>query len=197
SREIGVPSLVGMEEVRGRRAERGVIGSRTMGDSGSLLDVERGVSSSEDVGMGRMVPASTIGTRTPSISRLGKVPSISDLESVFSKSPGPRSYAGSEIGRERERDMTVEQESGEAPQFIMPTISMPSRRPFTEKGKRIGKVKILIAGDSGEDIFHYGTAPLLMSLFRNRQDLFDKSHRADVSRHCSRRPTEHHLCLDL
>src|SRR5690554_4205484 len=36
-----------------------------------------------------------------------------------------------------------------APQFIMPEITMPSRRPFTEKGKRIGRLKIMIAGDSG------------------------------------------------
>jgi hypothetical protein len=39
---------------------------------------------------------------------------------------------------------------GGAPQLIMPQIIMPSRRPFTDKGKRIGKLKILIAGDSGD-----------------------------------------------
>lgn len=36
-----------------------------------------------------------------------------------------------------------------SPQLIMPSIRMPSRRPFTEKGKGIGLLKILIAGDSG------------------------------------------------
>ena len=36
-----------------------------------------------------------------------------------------------------------------SPQLIMPSIEMPSRRPFTEKGKEIGLLKILIAGDSG------------------------------------------------
>ncbi|KAL8842636.1 MAG: hypothetical protein Q9170_000411 [Blastenia crenularia] len=36
-----------------------------------------------------------------------------------------------------------------SPQLIMPSIQMPSRRPFTERGKSIGRVKILIAGDSG------------------------------------------------
>lgn len=36
-----------------------------------------------------------------------------------------------------------------SPQLIMPSIKMPSRRPFTEKGKGIGLLKILIAGDSG------------------------------------------------
>lgn len=40
-------------------------------------------------------------------------------------------------------------ESGSAPQLVMPSIEMPSRRPFTEEGKRIGRLKVLIAGDSG------------------------------------------------
>lgn len=37
-----------------------------------------------------------------------------------------------------------------APQLIMPEITMPIRRPFTERGKRIGRLKIMVAGDSGE-----------------------------------------------
>lgn len=44
-----------------------------------------------------------------------------------------------------------------SPQLIMPSIKMPSRRPFTEKGKGIGLLKILIAGDSG---MSQGTYPI-------------------------------------
>ncbi|KAI3337629.1 hypothetical protein HD806DRAFT_477225 [Xylariaceae sp. AK1471] len=40
-------------------------------------------------------------------------------------------------------------ESGSAPQLIMPSIQMPSRRPFTETGKNFGRLKILLAGHSG------------------------------------------------
>lgn len=40
-------------------------------------------------------------------------------------------------------------DSGSAPQLVMPSIKMPSRRPFTDEGKRIGRLKVLIAGDSG------------------------------------------------
>lgn len=40
-------------------------------------------------------------------------------------------------------------DSGSAPQLVMPSIRMPSRRPFTDEGKRIGRLKVLIAGDSG------------------------------------------------
>lgn len=36
-----------------------------------------------------------------------------------------------------------------APQLIMPEITIPSRRPFTTRGKNIGRLKVLIAGDSG------------------------------------------------
>lgn len=37
-----------------------------------------------------------------------------------------------------------------APQLIMPSIKMPSRRPFTQRGKDIGRLKVLVAGDSGK-----------------------------------------------
>ena len=36
-----------------------------------------------------------------------------------------------------------------SPQLIMPSIKMPSRRPFTERGKSLGRLKVLIAGDTG------------------------------------------------
>ncbi|KAK3357153.1 Septin-domain-containing protein [Lasiosphaeria hispida] len=40
-------------------------------------------------------------------------------------------------------------DSGSAPQLIMPSIKMPSRRPFTDAGKAMGRLKVLVAGDSG------------------------------------------------
>jgi len=48
---------------------------------------------------------------------------------------------------DEERDELAE--SGSAPQLVMPSIKMPSRRPFTERGKNMGRLKVLIAGDSG------------------------------------------------
>ncbi|KAL1868659.1 hypothetical protein VTK73DRAFT_3575 [Phialemonium thermophilum] len=44
---------------------------------------------------------------------------------------------------------TSMQDSGSVPQLIMPSIKMPSRRPFTDAGKALGRLKMLIAGDSG------------------------------------------------
>ncbi|KAI1805799.1 Septin-domain-containing protein [Daldinia bambusicola] len=40
-------------------------------------------------------------------------------------------------------------DSASAPQLVMPSIKMPSRRPFTETGKNLGRLKVLFAGDSG------------------------------------------------
>lgn len=52
---------------------------------------------------------------------------------------------------EEERDIGSELiDSGSAPQLVMPSIKMPSRRPFTERGKNMGRLKVLIAGDSGK-----------------------------------------------
>ncbi|KKF96264.1 hypothetical protein CFO_g1379 [Ceratocystis platani] len=40
--------------------------------------------------------------------------------------------------------------SNGASQFIMPTLTLPSRRPFTDVGKALGRIKILVAGASGK-----------------------------------------------
>ncbi|KAK1968072.1 heat shock protein [Colletotrichum sublineola] len=53
-------------------------------------------------------------------------------------------FGASELGQPQSAS------SGEAAQqFIMPTINVPSRRPFTATGKSLGRLKILLAGRSG------------------------------------------------
>lgn len=37
-----------------------------------------------------------------------------------------------------------------APQLVMPSIRMPSRRPFTDRGKSLGRLKLMIAGGPGK-----------------------------------------------
>lgn len=68
-----------------------------------------------------------------------------------------------------------------ASQLIMPSIKMPSRRPFTERGQAMGRFKLLLAGAPGsgktalikaivqtcEDIVHVDTIPV-NSLERRR-----------------------------
>ncbi|KAI9769326.1 MAG: hypothetical protein M1839_003749 [Geoglossum umbratile] len=53
-----------------------------------------------------------------------------------------------------------------APQLIMPSIKMPSRRPFTERGKAMGRLKVLIAGDSG-----IGKTSLIKSIVQMCEDI--------------------------
>lgn len=67
----------------------------------------------------------------------------SDMDDVASQAI----VSSSEEDGEAVNDMA---ESGSAPQLVMPSIKMPSRRPFTEKGKSMGRLKILVAGDSGK-----------------------------------------------
>ncbi|KAK4180053.1 hypothetical protein QBC36DRAFT_375445 [Triangularia setosa] len=88
-------------------------------------------------------PASTLG-------------SISSRRNSLSLSSAP-SVDGTEydeqLDNDEEDDQLQETEmmdrSGSAPQLIMPSIRMPSRRPFTEEGRQMGRLKVLIAGDSG------------------------------------------------
>ncbi|RPB16326.1 hypothetical protein P167DRAFT_551489 [Morchella conica CCBAS932] len=53
-----------------------------------------------------------------------------------------------------------------APQLIMPEITIPSRRPFTLRGKNIGRLKVLIAGDSG-----IGKTSLIKSIVQASEDI--------------------------
>lgn len=39
-----------------------------------------------------------------------------------------------------------------ASQLIMPSLKMPSRRPFTERGKAMGRFKVLLAGEPGRSL---------------------------------------------
>lgn len=54
--------------------------------------------------------------------------------------------------RDPEASTSTMLNSGSAPQLVMPSIKMPSRRPFTPEGKAMGRLKVLLAGDSGTSI---------------------------------------------
>lgn len=53
-----------------------------------------------------------------------------------------------------------------APQLVMPSLKMPSRRPFTENGKNMGRLKILVAGDS-----NVGKTSLLKAIVQTCEDI--------------------------
>ena len=64
---------------------------------------------------------------------------------------GPDETGSQAITSGGEDDMEMPSEVRDSsPQLIMPSIRMPSRRPFTQRGRDIGKFKVLIAGATGK-----------------------------------------------
>jgi hypothetical protein len=58
------------------------------------------------------------------------------------------SQAVASSGEEEEHAETQEGASG-FPQLVMPSIQMPTRRPFTTRGKAMGKLRVMVAGETG------------------------------------------------
>ncbi|KAK5197019.1 hypothetical protein LTR99_000626 [Exophiala xenobiotica] len=91
-------------------------------------------------------------------------------DDLTSEEAGSQAIGSSE--EDEEETPAVVQDS--QPELIMPSIKMPSRRPFTERGKRLGRFKIMVAGRKGagktsliksivqlcEDIVHVDPVPL-------------------------------------
>jgi hypothetical protein len=75
------------------------------------------------------------------------------------------SQAIASSGDEDEDDLEME-ESGSFPQLVMPSIQMPSRRPFTTKGKAMGRLKVLVAGEAG-----LGKTSLIRSIVQLCEDI--------------------------
>ena len=66
-----------------------------------------------------------------------------------------------------------------APQLIMPSIKMPSRRPFTQRGKAMGRCKIMVAGSKGMFWLYMLLGSLLTTLkVAERHPLLSRSFRS-------------------
>lgn len=52
------------------------------------------------------------------------------------------------------------------PQLVMPSLAMPTRRPFTERGRQIGRSKIMVLGPKG-----IGKTSLIQSVCRRSEDI--------------------------
>ncbi|KAF1991929.1 hypothetical protein K402DRAFT_459153 [Aulographum hederae CBS 113979] len=64
-----------------------------------------------------------------------------------------------------EEDLSMETEM-EAPELVMPRIIMPKRRPFTARGRGMGKLKVLVAGGQGS-----GKTSLIRSIVQVCDDI--------------------------
>ena len=127
-------------------------------------------------------PRAEVEIKTPGFLPGVRFPTSSAIRprtSLFLSSPiaglslpsSPRSYSSKSLRQEDEDEMVDDIASqaiasseddemdlpasarNSAPQLIMPSIRIPSRRPFTDRGKHIGRIKVLIAGGSGTSKF--------------------------------------------
>lgn len=131
-----------------------------------------------EVGRGNVaVTSSSTGLSTP-VNASSQEPSLPSSPKSFSS----RSLAKSDDELTQDGNSSQAIESGDeeppetasssmqdsAPQLIMPSIRMPSRRPFTENGKQLGKFKILVAGGRGKShiLEYYSDTKLQQALAR-------------------------------
>lgn len=81
--------------------------------------------------------------------------STSSQTHAADRTPPPSALSNSKVfaaalGYESKRTSSSSgKRSASSPKFKMPRVFMPSRRPFSTEGLALGKLKILVAGDSG------------------------------------------------
>jgi septin family protein len=75
-----------------------------------------------------------------------------------------QSSNGDEDEDDRVSNLDLSQER--EPQLVMPSISMPARRPFTAQGRNMGRLKVMVVGPS-----RVGKTSLIKSIIRNCEDI--------------------------
>ena len=103
----------------------------------------------------------------PSTPRSGSPKSfrLSDEEASLADethSQAIQSSSGEEDGEEEGGSPSA----GAMPQLVMPSISMPTRRPFTQRGKQMGRLKVMVVGARG-----VGKTSLIQSICRVCEDV--------------------------
>ncbi|KAJ9665467.1 hypothetical protein H2201_004349 [Coniosporium apollinis] len=108
------------------------------------------------------MPASEAGASTPKSASLMSF-RLSDEESVASQA-----IASSEEDEEDAEAGADKDTEGDAslPQLVMPSIQMPTRRPFTDRGKRMGRLKVMVVGPRG-----VGKTSLIRSIMQVCEDV--------------------------
>ncbi|KAI9692193.1 MAG: hypothetical protein M1822_006423 [Bathelium mastoideum] len=140
------------------------------------------------------------GSGLPSTPKTGSLRSLplsdEDEESVREEVDSQAVESGNE--EDEQEDGGGEQSllvTEKAPQLVMPSIKMPTRRPFTERGKQVGKLKILVAGAAGsgktsmirsilqccEDIVHVDPLPTSQSSSQTSDEKSPKLHQSRES----------------
>jgi len=103
----------------------------------------------------------------PSTPRSGSPKSfrLSDEESSVADETGSQAIQSSD-GDEDEDLACGGADDNSMPQLVMPSIVIPTRRPFTERGKRMGRLRVLVVGHDGA-----GKSSLIQSICRLCEDI--------------------------
>lgn len=103
-----------------------------------------------------------IGSETPILTSSSQEPSLPSSPKSISSRSLPKSDASHDGGSSQAVESDEEEDHANtmsvedsAPQLIMPSIRMPSRRPFTERGKQLGRIKIMVLGEKGKNKEHF------------------------------------------
>ncbi|KAI7705644.1 hypothetical protein KC353_g12749 [Hortaea werneckii] len=90
---------------------------------------------------------------------------LSDEEGSIADDTGSQAIQSS-CGDEEDGSVTDPSRSSGMPQLVMPSIAMPARRPFTERGKETGRLKVMVVGHNG-----VGKTTLIQSILRSCEDI--------------------------
>ncbi|RMY47389.1 hypothetical protein D0863_15647 [Hortaea werneckii] len=90
---------------------------------------------------------------------------LSDEEGSIADDTGSQAIQSS-CGDDEDGSVTDPSRSGGMPQLVMPSIAMPARKPFTERGKRMGRLKVMVVGHNGA-----GKTSLIQSIIRSCEDI--------------------------
>ncbi|KAK5136239.1 hypothetical protein LTR08_003846 [Meristemomyces frigidus] len=103
----------------------------------------------------------------PSTPRSGSPKSfrLSDEEGSVVDETGSQALQSSN-GDGDDDGITMEGKSSSMPQLVMPSIALPARRPFTERGKRMGRLKVMVVGNNGT-----GKTNLIQNILRSSDDV--------------------------
>lgn len=101
----------------------------------------------------------------PSTPRSGSPKSfrLSDEEVSVASDTGSQALASSSGEEEDEAELAA---PAVMPQLVMPSIAMPARRPFTERGRRMGRLRMMVVGPKG-----VGKTSLIQSICRLCEDV--------------------------
>lgn len=89
----------------------------------------------------------------PSTPKSGSLRSLrlSDEDDGLTEDNASQAIAPSddEEAEDADQSSAMQNMSSSMPELVMPSLSMPSRRPFTPKGRAMGRLKVAVAGSRG------------------------------------------------